>query len=137
VFRVSDGTLVTERHGLKPSETAKRFIGVDEEQGTFYYTIRVMGAREGVLNPHGYTSFQRGGREAFEQWQAEAQMDPKFYEREADHLRPGEAVQLIAINRASGYRRRPDHSASRTVHEHHAGVLCAAEGRAGANQGGN
>ncbi|MCU7892439.1 MAG: hypothetical protein KZQ78_12835 [Candidatus Thiodiazotropha sp. (ex Ustalcina ferruginea)] len=103
VFRASAGTLVTERHGLKPSELSKNFVGVDEEKGTFYYTVRIMGAREGRLNPHGYTSRTRGGSNAFQQWQADGQMNPAFYEREADHLRPGEQVQLIAINRATGY----------------------------------
>ncbi|MCG7872835.1 MAG: GH-E family nuclease [Candidatus Thiodiazotropha lotti] len=103
VFRVSDGTLVTERHGLRDSEVSENFIGVDSDNGTFYYTIQVVGAQEGRLNIHGYTSYQRGGSDAFQQWQATGQMNPDFYERKADHLRPGEAVQLIAINRATGY----------------------------------
>ncbi|WP_369157062.1 hypothetical protein [Candidatus Thiodiazotropha sp. LNASS1] len=103
VFRVSDGTLVTERHGLKDSEISSGFIGVNDEKGTFYYTIQIVGAREGRLNIHGYTSRWRSGADGFRQWQAKGQMNPAFYQREADHLRPGEPVQLIAINRATGY----------------------------------
>ncbi|MCG7982336.1 MAG: hypothetical protein JAY90_06230 [Candidatus Thiodiazotropha lotti] len=103
VFRVSNGQLITERHGLKDSEVSKNFIGVDDEKGTFYYTIQVVGAREGRLNIHGYTSRWRSGPDGFQQWQAKGQMNPELYERKADHLRPGEPIQLIAINRATGY----------------------------------
>jgi RHS repeat-associated protein len=103
VVRVSNGQLITERHGLRDSEVSENFIGVNSDNGTFYYTIQVVGAQEGRLNIHGYTSNHRGGTEAFQQWQATAQMNPEFYERKADHLRPGELVQLIAINRSTGY----------------------------------
>ena len=98
VFRESDGTLVTERHGLKESEVSDIFLGVSAESGTFHYTVDIVGALEGVMNDFGYTS---GGQ--YEQWQVSGQMNPKFYQRRADHLRPGEQVRLIALNRATGY----------------------------------
>jgi len=100
VFRESDGTLVTERHGLKDSEMSDIFLGVDASKGSFYYTIDILGTLEGVMNDFGYTN---GGSDTYQQWQLGGQMNPKFYQRRADHLRPGEQVRLIAINRASGY----------------------------------
>jgi hypothetical protein len=98
VFRESDGSLITERHGLKDSELTDIFLGVSSESGTFHYTIDIVGALEGIMNDFGYTT---GGQ--YKQWQVSGQMNPKFYQRRADHLRPGEQVRIVAINRASGY----------------------------------
>jgi hypothetical protein len=98
VLRESDGTLVTERHGLKDSAFTDIFLGVSSESGTFHYTIDIVGALEGIMNDFGYTS---GGQ--YQQWQLSGQMNPKFYQRRADHLRPGELVRIVAINRATGY----------------------------------
>ena len=100
VFRESDGTLVTERRGLQLSEISQNFFGTDNEANSFYYTIQIVGALEGILNRFGYT---HGGEEAFRQWQADGEMNPVFHERKADHLRAGEKVRIVAINRASGY----------------------------------
>ena len=98
VFRESDGTLITERHGLKDSELTDIFLGVSAESGTFHYTIDIVGTLEGIMNDFGYTTGAN-----YQQWQISGQMNPKFYQRRADHLRPGERVRIVAINRASGY----------------------------------
>jgi hypothetical protein len=98
VFRESDGSLITERHGLKDSEFSDIFLGVSSKSGTFHYTIDIVGALEGIMNDFGYTT---GGQ--YKQWQISGQMNPKFYQRRADHLRPGEQVRIVAINRATGY----------------------------------
>ena len=62
------------------------------------------------FTPDGRSRVGRYGRkgsesneEAFARWQTEAGMNPKFHERVADHVRAGEPVRIIAINRATGY----------------------------------
>jgi hypothetical protein len=100
LFRESDGTLIAERKGLDPDELIARWSGVDAERGLFHYTIHLPQGRYARFSPGG--SFNSRGLE-LAQWQAAGGMNPKLYAREADHLRPGERVRLIAINRASGY----------------------------------
>lgn len=39
----------------------------------------------------------------FSKFQQHNEMNPELYERESDHLRPGERVKVVAINRATGY----------------------------------
>ena len=82
------------------SELSQNFFGTDTADNSFYYTVPIVGALEGIFNRFGYTA---GGEAAFTQWQAAGQINPAFYKRRADHLRPGEQVRLVAINRASGY----------------------------------
>lgn len=96
VFRESDGSLLMERKGLSENE---RFFGVNEGAGKFFYTIRLVGSRGRLRGTNPITESQ------FNQWQQEEGVvdNSPLYQREADHLRPGERVRLIAINRASGY----------------------------------
>ncbi len=97
VFRESDGSLLMERKGLDEDE---RYLGVDASQGKFAYTLRLVGSR-GRL----YGGDVDGDSSEFSQWQMTEGVidDSPLYQREADHLRPGERVRIIAINRASGY----------------------------------
>lgn len=37
----------------------------------------------------------------FARWQIKSGMNPAFYKREANHLKPGESIKVIAINRAT------------------------------------
>lgn len=39
----------------------------------------------------------------FGDWQAKSGINPELHQRQADHLKPGDRVELIAINRATGY----------------------------------
>ncbi len=99
VFRESDGSLLMERKGLDENE---RYLGVDESQGKFAYTLRLVGSR-GRLYGGDLDSEQ--SENEFSQWQVDEGIvgNSPLYQREADHLRPGERVRIIAINRASGY----------------------------------
>lgn len=99
VFRESDGSLLMERKGLNENE---KLIGVDESVGQFVYTLRLVGSRGRLVSG----SVKEGDDAEFRQWQLEegvVSAAAPQYQRKADHLRPGEAVRIIAINRASGY----------------------------------
>ena len=91
VFRESNGQLVAERRGLTDNEYLN---GVNEDEGKFFFTLHMLGRYE--------ISYARG-MEEFAQWQAKGRVNPALHQRESDHLRPGERVRIIAINRASGY----------------------------------
>jgi hypothetical protein len=41
--------------------------------------------------------------ESFKHWQTKSGMNPAFYQREFNHLKLGEPIKVIAINRATGY----------------------------------
>lgn len=95
VFRESNGAIVAERKGIKPEEVIKPYDGAGVFEGKYFYNMMIMGARE-----YNYLK----GTKQFEQWQEKSGiLDENLYNRNADHLRPGEAVRLIAINRATGY----------------------------------
>ncbi|WP_211342563.1 hypothetical protein [Permianibacter aggregans] len=66
---------------------------VDEEKKKIYYRVMIRGAMD-AGNP------LRGN---FTDWQAKAKMNPELYQRKADHLRPGENLRIILINRQTGY----------------------------------
>ncbi|MGI9273768.1 MAG: hypothetical protein ACR2PT_02780, partial [Endozoicomonas sp.] len=94
VFRESSGQMILERKGLDEND---RLSGVDDQNGLFAYTLMMRGPREYVF------AGLRGGLNNFEKWQARGGMNPELYARDSDHLRPGERVKIIAINRATGY----------------------------------
>ncbi len=98
VFRESDGSLLMERKGLSESEI---YLGVDTIRQKFAYTLRLVGSR-GRLHSG---TVGEGDNAEFQQWQmAEGVVDNSpLYTQQADHLRPGEKVRIIAINRATGY----------------------------------
>ena len=91
VFRESNGQLVTERRGLK-SDEFRQDGGVDESKKAVYYRVMIRGPRSSA-----------NGLSNFEQFQSASKMNPALYQRDADHLRPGENVRLVLINRATGY----------------------------------
>jgi RHS repeat-associated protein len=101
VFRESDGSLIAERKGLDADELIRNYSDVDVVNNRFRYTVHLLGDT--------FSRFFAGGdymteaRIEFAEWQAAGGLDPRFHQREADHLRPGEQVRLVAINRACGY----------------------------------
>ncbi len=107
VIRESDGTLITERRGLN-TDDYHYTSNLSTWDGQFTYTIPIVNNYE-ARNKFGFTSFtglRRYGpnhESGFKAWQQVSNMNPKFYEREADHLRIGEKVKIVAINRATGY----------------------------------
>ena len=112
IFRASTGEIVAERSGLAKDEVDKiKEIGVDEDRGQFFYAMSIRGPRDGIYRN---TSRSLTGRydengefqswdEAFKRWQTFSGMRPELHERQSDHLRPGELVRIIAINRTTGY----------------------------------
>lgn len=99
VFRESTGQLVAERRGLHEDELYKSYSGVDEEQGAFRYTIQLRGSVENY-----YTALSdRRGEDGFQKWQSAGGFREEFQKRTANHLKAGEVVRIIAINRPTGY----------------------------------
>ncbi|HEY9198696.1 MAG TPA: hypothetical protein VIR60_04955 [Gammaproteobacteria bacterium] len=97
VYRTSNDQLIFERKGLDPNEDGyQRGQGggaVEGSEAAFYYYSVLRG-------PYGNnTYFQKD----FETWQADSGMNPDLYARDADHLRIGETIKLIAVNRKTGY----------------------------------
>lgn len=98
VFRESNGQLVAERRGLHEDELYKNYSGVDEKAGSFRYTIQLRGSKENYLAMSGRT-----GEAAFSKWQSAGGFKEEFQKRAANHLKAGETVRIIAINRPTGY----------------------------------
>ncbi|MDP2745353.1 hypothetical protein [Pseudomonas sp.] len=98
VFRESTGQLVAERRGLHESELYKTFSGVDDKQGSFRFTIQLRGSAENT-----YALSGRSGEANFNKWQSAGGFTEEFQKRTANHLKSGEQVRIIAINRPTGY----------------------------------
>lgn len=99
VFRESSGQLVAERRGLHESELYENFSGVDAEEGSFRYTIHLRGTKEGMYSAIG----RYQGDANFAKWQSAGGFKEEFHKRTANHLKAGEMVRIIAINRPTGY----------------------------------
>nr|WP_298166381.1 Ig-like domain-containing protein [uncultured Pseudomonas sp.] len=98
VFRESTGQLVAERRGLHENELYKNYSGVDDKQGSFRFTIQLRGAVE-----NNYALAGRNGEANFTKWQSAGGFTEEFQKRTANHLKSGEQVRIIAINRPTGY----------------------------------
>jgi len=92
VFRESNGMLITERRKLKREEVMFNSGGFNDKNNKIYYKVLIRGPREGNML-----------RTDFVGWQARSKMNPALQVRQADHLRPGENVRIVLINRATGY----------------------------------
>ncbi len=117
VFRESTGQLVAERSGLAKEEVERHIknIGaeIDEDNPDakpfFFYRTQLRGSQEGKFRISGEFSqrhpegLQETLDERFTRWQISSGMNPAFHEREADHIRAGEPLRIVAINRATGY----------------------------------
>lgn len=99
VFRESNGQLVAERRGLHEKELYKNYSGVEEETGSFRYTIHLRGSVENYYT----ASYNNRGEAGFQKWQSEGGFKEEFQKRTANHLKAGETVRIIAINRPTGY----------------------------------
>lgn len=98
VFRESNGQLVAERRGLHEDELYKSYSGVDEASGAFRYAIQLRGSTENY-----YSIAGRTGEANFAKWQSAGGFKEEFQKRNANHLKAGEMVRVIAINRPTGY----------------------------------
>jgi len=97
IYRVSTGELIVERQNLRSEEYARHVHGgVDEdgEDSLFYYKQMMRGPYllEGAF-----------GNQLSNWWSAADIRIELFNNRNADFLQMGEEVQIIAINRPTGY----------------------------------
>ena len=95
VFREATGELVVERRGFRDEEApATSRLGLDGQQRFFYNMIS--------RGPSDSQSFSRPISQ-FEEFNRRNGLTESFQRRDGDFLRPGETVQVVAINRATGY----------------------------------
>lgn len=95
IYRLSNGQQILARKGLVPTEYARgQGSGLlDDGNSSFYYRAMVPG---GSIS----SAYTLGSFDAF---QTRAGINPAFHQRKADHLRVGEFVKVIAVNRKTGY----------------------------------
>ncbi|GAA6152197.1 hypothetical protein NBRC116587_16160 [Pseudoteredinibacter isoporae] len=97
VFRASTGQLIHERIGLEEEEFQPfNIVGADEENtesANFYYKFLIRGP-----------TFLERHTGSLEDWWSKTGIKIELFEgRKADYLRMGERVQIVAVNRATGY----------------------------------
>ncbi len=120
-FRESTGQLVMERRGLKEAEAERRqATQFDEDENEVAYRVMLRGPRDSILNIGGGTYSTRLA--GWQDWAEENMLTEPFHERTADHLRPGEFVKIVAINRATGYTGTARARLS-SISENYAGLL--------------
>lgn len=99
IFRESTGQLVMERRGLRDEEVNQRAsVLYDSEEQQIAYRVMFRGPKDTPLNIGG------GSRQgSFSDWSARSFITEPFAAKESHHLRPGENIVVVAINRATGY----------------------------------
>jgi len=95
VFRVADGELISEQIGLSESTND---IGADEDRSRFYYSMMMRGSRS--VHDDRVGPIVRGD---YSNWQADSGVNPELHEKKADHLKPGDQIRIVAVNRTTGY----------------------------------
>lgn len=95
VFRVSSGQLITRHKGIEQGT----FDDDHTQGGTFNNAFNFEFA---IRGPDDYWA-QFTPYSDYVSWASATKVTEPFQKENADHVRPGEQLQLIAINRASGY----------------------------------
>ena len=99
VFRESTGQLVIERRGLRDEEIdGRKQMGLGENDDNIFYRIMLRGPKDHGLNIGGTN---RSG--SWTEWSTRNQLTEPFRARDSDHLKPGEFIRIVVINRATGY----------------------------------
>jgi RHS repeat-associated protein len=99
VYRVSNGQLFSARDGLQGDEADKDYNAGGTRgapSAAIYYSQLIRGPSSLV-----YTQDAFHGR--LEDWQAKTGVNPALAGRQVDHLRPGEDLEVVMVNRATGY----------------------------------
>jgi hypothetical protein len=99
IFRESTGQLVLERRGMSDSDMNSRRDTDVAKDNAFYYRLMLRGPTDSTLNVGGGIT-RRG---SWEEWSSQYKMTEPFQKRESDHLKSGEWIRVVAINRATGY----------------------------------
>ncbi|WP_416398395.1 hypothetical protein [Allohahella sp. A8] len=97
VFRAATGQLVLERKGLGHAEVRAGELAVNEE-GVAGYRLMLRGPADSAANVGAINRTS-----SFEEWATGYQLTEPFRKRESFHLQPGEWVEVVAINRSTGY----------------------------------
>ncbi len=99
IFREATGMLITERRGITQNELneSRSFYGTEDNK--FIYQMMIRGPAATAQNYHA----DYLGEEGFNRFQSDANMNPALYNRDADHLKQGETLNVILINRKTGY----------------------------------
>ncbi|MBU0681412.1 MAG: alpha/beta hydrolase [Proteobacteria bacterium] len=94
IYRVSNGQLFSARNGLLGSEADEPYFGdvSGSTDTTIHYRQTIRGPRQ--------TNQYEG---ALEKWQARTNVNPELQGWQADHIRTGEQLKVVMINRATGY----------------------------------
>jgi RHS repeat-associated protein len=102
VFRQSNNQLINVRQGLDSGETHAHYSAdlVTEYDSIIRYNILMRGPDSYHPVDWYYLNVDRG---SIEQWQAKTNVNPELRGKKADHLRMGEKVNVIIVNRATGY----------------------------------
>src|SRR5690554_4317720 len=101
VFRLSDGKLISERLGLAASDGLwKDELGASAQESRFYYHTYLRGYSGDRFR---YSLGNYATAQNYADWQAKSGINPELHQRQADHLKPGDRVEIVAINRATGY----------------------------------
>jgi pimeloyl-ACP methyl ester carboxylesterase len=93
-FRESTGQLIVERRGLKSGEVLSSDVAAT---GQVNYRTSLRSPADSKFN-RALSSFW-----SFSDWAAMSQLKGPYQSREADHIRMGEYMRVVAINRATGY----------------------------------
>lgn len=96
IFRESTGELILARKGVKEQELGDTGL---TGQGKFYYRLMLRGPADLNWNIGG-----GGDRQGtWQQWASSYGMAEPYQKKNANHLKSGETIKIVAINRASGY----------------------------------
>ncbi|MCT7944171.1 hypothetical protein, partial [Shewanella septentrionalis] len=99
VFRESTGMLITHRKGLNGNELPVNSSFYGTEADAFVFQMMIRGPVGNAFSLHGKGTGDAG----FNKFQSQASMNPALHARNSDHLKPGEALRLVLINRKTGY----------------------------------
>lgn len=95
IYRISNGQQITSRKGLRPNESNPYQGGGATTQAESLVNYRML--------MRGPASFNPTRTMSFEDWVSRTNINEELRSRRADHLRVGEQVKVIMINRATGY----------------------------------
>jgi hypothetical protein len=87
VYRVSNGQLINAQHGLTDDDIS------NSSDSLMNYRLLLRGFGFYGLNTWGF----------FDTFLSRTNLNPAFGDRQADHLRAGEQIKVIMLNRATGY----------------------------------
>jgi len=99
VFRESTGMLLSQRKGIRENELAKNRSYYGVEDAGFMFQMMIRGPSVSALSLFSEDRDASG----FSKFQSNANMHPSLHQRAADHLKPGEAIKIVLINRKTGY----------------------------------